>query len=139
MVTLALCPAWAQGVSPVPCSPHTVPLSLCPQPGHDIPGAHGLGGEGLPAETPRGQHHERQVPGCTLQLFALTHNLFFPLNSVPGIPAAGRVKLLSLTFASVINCCSKLAGEEAERDVELSLEGSWCGLGVNKVLAPRGV
>lgn len=38
-------------------------LTLLPplQPRHDLPGAHGLGGEGLPPEAPRGPHHERQV------------------------------------------------------------------------------
>lgn len=68
------------------------------------------------------------------------YSLVFPLNSVPGIPAAERAKLLSLTFASVINSCSKLSAEELKRDVELSLEGRWCGLGagITRCVRRRG-
>lgn len=86
---------------------------------------------------PEGNIMSVRYRGHTPGASSLIHSLFFPFSS--GVPAAGRVKLLSLTFASVINSCSKLGGEEAKRDVELSLEGWWCGLGVNKVLASRGV
>lgn len=49
-------PAPAAG-SPPGSDPVPPPL----QPRHDLPGAHGLGGEGLPPEAPRGPHHEREV------------------------------------------------------------------------------
>lgn len=52
-----------------------VPL-LVPQPCHDVPRAHGLGGEGVPAEASRGQHHERQVKAVVLsELFSLARGL----------------------------------------------------------------
>lgn len=96
---------------------------LFPQPCHDLPRAHSLGGESVLAETSRRQHHECQVKEILLfELFSLKHSLFFHLNSASGISRAKRVKLFSLTFASVINSCSKLGGEKAKRNLKLSLE-----------------
>lgn len=72
-------PPRAQGASRVLL---TSLVSLCPQPSHDLPGAHGLGGEGLPAEAPRGQHHERQVHGIAL-LSCFPLQFGFPFKFCP--------------------------------------------------------
>lgn len=54
--------------------------------------------------------------------FFLKHSLFFCLNSASAISRAQRVKLFSLTFASVIKSRSRLGGEKAGRNVKISLE-----------------
>lgn len=136
-------PPRAQGAPRVLPGSHVSPL--CPQPSHDLQGAHGLGGESLPAEAPRGQHHECQVHrAALLALLPFTHNSVFPLNSVPGVPAAGRVKLLSLTFAAVVNSCSKLGGRGGKKGCGVFLGrplvwfGSKRGAGIMKCMRRKG-
>lgn len=63
----------------------TPPLRVL-QPRHDVPGAHGLGGEGLPAEAPRGPHREREVMRAGRSRDAGCHSLVsLHLKHVPGI------------------------------------------------------
>lgn len=82
---------------------------LVPQPCHDLPRAHSLGGEGIPAETSWRQHNECQVKELLLfELFSLKHSLLFSLKSTSGISEGKSVKLFRLTFTSVINSCSNV-------------------------------
>lgn len=105
MVTTQL--QWDPGISSA--FPSHFSSLLVSQPCHDLPRAHSLGGEGIPAETSWRQHNECQVKELLLfELFSLKHSLLFSLKSTSGISEGKSVKLFRLTFTSVINSCSNV-------------------------------